>query len=141
MAQRQNKVPALVAPGQPYGARQAELDAQKTLPIASSPNVTPMPKPSAPQPAQQQGQGAGPTSLGQLLADVGPGLDQNLYRDSERPDEPVTHGADLGPGADSSILPQAQGPNTIANILNSAFQATGDSGLGNLAALAARSGN
>lgn len=139
LAQQQNKVPSMVAPGQPYGARKAELDAQKTLPIASSPNVTPMPQAPSPQPAQ--GGGQGPSSLGQLLSSVGPGLDQDLYRQSERPDEPVTHGADLGPGADSSILPQGQGANNIASILQSAFQATGDSGLGNLAALAARSGN
>lgn len=35
-----------------------------------------------------------------------------LSAPSQRPQEPVTHGADAGPGADSSILTQPGHPNT-----------------------------
>ena len=35
-----------------------------------------------------------------------------IHAPTQRPDEPVTHGADAGPGADSSILIQPGPPNT-----------------------------
>lgn len=75
------------APGQDYGDKKAQLDAQRVAPMGAA---APMPK--AAQAAQAQG-----ASLPQF---AGPGLTDP----TQRPGQPITAGTDIGPGPDSSIL-------------------------------------
>lgn len=75
------------APGQTYGEAKSQLDAQRAQPIG------PPPQPPAPS-------ALGPTpSAGPL-----PGSLPRLDRPSERPDVPVTAGADAGPGPGMEAL-------------------------------------
>jgi hypothetical protein len=75
------------APGQAYGDKKAELDAQRVAPMAGT---APLPAPATP--------GAG--SEGAMPAYTG----LPLNAPTQRPDEPVTHGVDIGPGGGSDVL-------------------------------------
>lgn len=75
------------APGQTYGEAKSQLDAQRAQPIGPPPQP---PAPSAPGPTPS----AGPL----------PGSLPRLDRPSERPDVPVTAGADAGPGPGMEAL-------------------------------------
>lgn len=81
---RTQKVQA--APGQAYGQAGAQQAAQRAVPVAGG-----TPPPPAPGPGQ------GPMAA--------PGPVPDLYRPTERPDEPVTHGLPYGPGAGPEVLP------------------------------------
>lgn len=74
------------APGQTYGQAGAQLRAQQAMPMGAQPG------PSGPPPAPSAGPPVAPGSLG---AFDGP---------TQRPNEPVTAGADAGPGPGSEIL-------------------------------------
>lgn len=70
-----------------YGQNQALNDAQSAAPMAGS---TPAPVKQAPL--------------------------TNLFAETQRPDEPVTHGSDMGPGAGSEVLTlPAMNPNTVTD--------------------------
>lgn len=83
---RAPSVPQVAPAGnQPHGAQAAQLRSMQALPLATQPPV----------PSSATGvavTGAAPPPLTPLDAPT------------QRPGEPVTHGADSGPGADSSIL-------------------------------------
>lgn len=83
------------APGQDYGDKKAQLDAQRVAPMGGA---TPLP-PSA-SAAPGGGAGAGMPAY-QGVPFGGP---------SQRPDEPVTHGVDIGPGGGSEVLNLPQQP-------------------------------
>lgn len=76
---RGGKMPAQAATGQTYGEAGKQIAAQQSVPMGSSPTSS---MPSAPSPSIQPG------SMGDLL------------RPTERPNEPITAGADFGPGVD-----------------------------------------
>lgn len=89
------------APGQTYGQAGAQLSAQQAMPMGAQPG------PSGPPPAPSAGPPVAPGSLG---AFDGP---------TQRPNEPVTAGADAGPGPGSEILglPSTQPNPDIERIL------------------------
>src|SRR5881275_1300666 len=75
------------APGQAYGDKKAELDAQRVAPMAGT---APLPAPATPGAGRE---GAMPAYTG-----------LPLNAPTQRPDEPVTHGVDIGPGGGSNVL-------------------------------------
>lgn len=70
-----------VAPSQHYGDRVAREAQQKALPLAQRPDLAALTMPPQGMPTPSPG----------------------LFRESERPDEPVTSGLPLGPGAGPSM--------------------------------------
>jgi hypothetical protein len=73
-----------VPTGLPYGDATDLANQEGAAAMSGTPNV--------PSPSPSQITGAAPAPA-------------PFDRPSERPDEPITQGADIGPGADSSILP------------------------------------
>lgn len=92
LSQRTDKQPMSVPTGMPYGDASAMQQAEQAVPMAGTPPI-----PASAPGAVAQAAAPGPTPP--------PTLDQP----SQRPGEPVTHGADRGPGAGSSILTAAPG--------------------------------
>lgn len=74
---RGGKVPKMAATGQTYGEAGKQMASQSVVPMASAPTDA-MPSASAPT--------------------VQPGSMGDFLRPTERPDEPITAGADFGPG-------------------------------------------
>lgn len=74
---RGGKVPKMAATGQTYGEAGKQMASQSVVPMASAPTDA---MPSSPATTVQPG------SMGDFL------------RPTERPDEPITAGADFGPG-------------------------------------------
>lgn len=87
------------APGQEYGKAAAQARSQAAVPMSSGPPTPQVAPATAPPGAAPQGPMAG---------DAG-----HLLRPTERPDEPLTHGAPFGPGANST--PPAGDP-TLAQL-------------------------
>ena len=71
--------------GLPYGEGQAMMDTQNSAPMAAAPSIEQSNMPS----------GLASAAASPLIP---------LDAPSNRPDEPVTHGADMGPGGSSSVL-------------------------------------
>lgn len=95
-------------PGQPYGDAQQFLNEQRSAPLAAGPQAV-----QAPQaPVAPAGMPSAPG--GQSLA----GAVTPLDAPSQRPGEPVTHGAATGAGAGPSVLnlppPEIQAQQTAA---------------------------
>lgn len=92
--------------GQDYGQRSADQAAQQAAPMAGT---APMPDPAQVSPQGQQMLSNQPYSGGDFL------------RPSERPDEPITAGADFGPGPGSEALhiqpSPAQGTGAMTRLL------------------------
>ena len=84
--------PMRVPTGMPYGDATSMHQAEQAAPMAATTQAANVP------PAAVGAPSAPPSSPPALLSDP-----------SQRPHEPVTHGADLGPGGDSSILTAAPG--------------------------------
>lgn len=80
-----------VPTGMAYGDHQALMQQESTAPMSADPST---PTPNIPAPAG--GSGA-PAQAGPPLVPIG--------APSQRPNEPVTHGADIGPGAGPEVLP------------------------------------
>lgn len=78
------------APDQPYGAVKQQLDSQRIAPMGAA-----TPLPPAPQGGQQ-----GPPQAPQMPQYNG----APFGAPTQRPDEPVTAGADSGPGPGSEVL-------------------------------------
>lgn len=121
------------APGQTYGARAAQLEAQRTIPMATPAPPTP-PAPTPPAAASGPGRGA----------PIPPGFFGPLERPTERPNEPVTTGVASGPGAGPEILPSG-GPTgsqnqNLSNLLAQIAQQSGSAAVANLAQHAASQG-
>jgi hypothetical protein len=111
------------APDQPYGAVKQQLDSQRIAPMGAA---TPLP------PVPQPGQG-GPAQAPQMPQYNG----APFGAPTQRPDEPVTAGADAGPGPGSDVLnaPQAapqQGTGAMTNLLQKLSAADGSGVLGQL---------
>lgn len=83
----------VVAPGQAYGEAAAQQRALQAVPLAAGPAVPP---PSPPGPAANPAEPPPPP---------------DLYRPTERPDEPVTHGLPVGAGAGPEALRVVGNPN------------------------------
>lgn len=108
------------APGQTYGKATAQAEAQKAVPLAG---------PAAGLPA---GQDAHAAAAAFPMPSFGA-----FDRPTERPAEPLTHGAPTGPGAGPEILPgMGAAPAGMAGLLRSIAGATGSSDLAELAARA-----
>lgn len=84
---RTDSQPISVPTGMPYGDAGDMHQSEQAAPMAASPQAANTP------PAQFSAAAGPPVSPPPLFGEG-----------TQRPGEPVTHGADLGPGADSSIL-------------------------------------
>lgn len=88
-----NRVAIQAATGQTYGKATEQINAQRAVPMGASPTAAPT---QAPRPM--------PGSLG------------DLTRPTERPNEPITAGADFGPGPTSmqaGIMPVPSASNDV----------------------------
>lgn len=96
-------MPIQTATGQGYGVAAEQRAAQRAIPVAAQPVVGATANaPVAPAQAPAQ---AGPTTISSQMSGIGqlPG-ELRFLHPSDRPDEPVTHGAPLGAGAGPEIL-------------------------------------
>ena len=89
---RSNVVPMMAAKGQAYGEAKAQMDAQRSLPVAAPP------PPATAPPAGPAGPGAA-TAPGPALTPLG--------APTARPGEPVTAGVPVGPGPNGVEMPGA----------------------------------
>ena len=105
--------PITVAPGQPYGEATAQRNAQREVPIGSTPMPTPNVAPTA-SPAQPQ---------------PGPG-ELPFLEPTQRPNEPVTAGMASGPGPGPAPAPVA--PRLSQSMLDAAMRGGSDT-LANMA--------
>ncbi|HUP68491.1 MAG TPA: hypothetical protein VM142_01625 [Acidimicrobiales bacterium] len=78
-------LPVEVASGQPYGARKAQEDAQRAMPLSAPP--------APPQ-----------ATMGAVAPAPAPGSLGDPLRPTERPEEPISAGVDWGPGPGSEAL-------------------------------------
>jgi hypothetical protein len=130
----QRTLPVRAVPGQTYGARTQQINAQRLVPMG------PPPGPPAPlgAPAAATQQAGGP-----MVPPFPPaGSLGDIHRPTERPNEPVTAGAALGPGPGPEAMPapQAVAPGSLSSLLANAAQATGSGNLRALASQAAANG-
>lgn len=112
-------LPIATAKNQPYGEAGAQADAQRQIPLA------PAPGPGA---AGAPGAGGPPGPM--------PGSLGAFDRPSDRPGEPLTHGADLGPGGGQEVLgikPPPQGGPPITQLLMTLAQTSGSKDIMELA--------
>jgi hypothetical protein len=137
----QPSLPARVATNQTYGRAQAQLQAQRQIPMAPPPTLIPPAggptggPPSLPGATSPPAPPAGVPAPLPPAPNLVPGGAGPLERATERPNEPVTAGASLGPGPGPESM---AGPTVnLAGILGRAAQTTGSSVL---AALAQRAG-
>ena len=79
-----------------YGDQKQTAEIASGAPIASTPDVRPLPASDVKE--------AATTKAGLAAAAVTP-----LFAPTERPNEPITHGIDMGPGAGSNVLMMKQG--------------------------------
>jgi hypothetical protein len=88
-----NRVARSVAPGQTYGKATQQMEAQRAVPMGSSPTDAPVQRPT-------------PGTLG------------SLTRRTERPSEPITAGAPFGagPGPIASGIPTPTGDNALEEL-------------------------
>ena len=93
------KLPVTTVPGQQYGAQTQQANAQTVIPMAGAP-LGIGDAPSAPDPTQA------PPYQGSV-----PGTLPDLFRPTERPNEPVMTGVDAGAGQGSEAL----APNPFIN--------------------------
>lgn len=98
--------------------------------MASGPVVSPSPSPAA--------GGAPPAPAGEAPT-VLPGSFPDLARPTERPTEPLTHGAPVGAGAGPEVLGTGS-PTSLADAIAVAATASGSSDLAFLADQARRMG-
>lgn len=119
-------LPVRVAQGQTYGKAQAQMEAQRAVPMQPPPT------------AQPSGGGNPMAALGG--SPIPPGAFGDIHRPTERPMEPVTHGAALGPGAGPEALGPGMAPNNVSSMLQQAAQKTGSNVLAQMAQRAAASG-
>lgn len=107
--------PVRVATGQAYGQATAQTQAQQAIPL---------PQQASPPPPDAHAAAA----AFQMPA-FGP-----FDRPTERPDEPLTHGAPVGPGAGPEILPGLGGaPSGMSALLRTIAGAVGSTDLDELA--------
>ena len=129
----QPNLPARVATGQTYGKGQAQLQAQKAVPMAPPRLALPQGQPPAP------GGGAPGGVTGAPPMGPAPGSFGPLHRPTERPLEPVTNGAALGPGAGPEVLPTAN-ITKVSDVFAQAAQRLGSSQLQAMAGRAQAAG-
>jgi hypothetical protein len=130
----QPSLPARVATDQTYGKAQQQLQAQRTVPMAPPPSLIPPPGagPAGPPPA--------PTAPGPAIGGPppppGPGALGPVDAFTNRPGEPVTHGAPMGVGPGPEALPTmaVAAPGLgLSALLTQVAQATGSSAVQQLA--------
>jgi hypothetical protein len=92
-------LPVATAPGQAYGAASAQAAAQKIVPMGT---------PAAVSTAPSAGPAATPGGMPDFQLPPGaplPGTLPPIDRMTERPNEPITHGAPVGPGGGPEVIP------------------------------------
>jgi hypothetical protein len=92
LSQRTDRQPMSVPTGMDYGQATAMAQAEQAAPMAGTPAIP-----------------ADTVNAVAAAGAPGPQPPPTLGTPSQRPGEPVTHGADAGPGADSSILTASPG--------------------------------
>jgi hypothetical protein len=130
-------LPVQTVPGQTYGAQVQQQNAQRIVPMGTPP--LPMGQPTGAAPGQA---GSPPPAPGGQSF-LPPGSLTPLEAPTQRPNEPVTHGAALGPGPGPETLPQganAMGNGVMSSLLQRAAMASGSSALRSLATQAAQQG-
>jgi hypothetical protein len=137
-------LPARVATGQTYGRAQAQLQAQRTVPMAPPPQLPVVANQGGPPPAgPPAAPAAGPGAAAPAPPPIAPGQAGPVDRPTERPWEAVTHGAPVGPGAGPEVLPQGpaspMGTN-LSQLLAQVARSSGSSVVAQLAASAAATG-
>lgn len=105
LSQRTDRQPMSVPTGMAYGQASAMAQAEQAAPMAGTPAM--------PAGAVNAVAAAG--------GPPGPQAPPTLDQPSQRPGEPVTHGADAGPGADSSILTAMPGAPATSGALSQAI--------------------
>jgi len=138
----QPSLPARVATDQTYGKAQQQLQAQRTVPMAPPPTQIPPPGGggAGPPPGGAPSPGAPP---GPPMGGPGPGSFGPLDAFTNRPGEPVTHGAPIGAGPGPEALPTmpASAPGQgLSALLTQMAQATGSSAVAQLATHALANG-
>lgn len=130
---RTHSLPVTAVPGQTYGARVQQQNAQRMTPMAPPPAI------GAPTGGAASGAAAPSPAGGSFLA---PGQLPPLDRPTERPNEPVTAGAKLGPGPGPEVLPNGgmMTGGAMSFMLNRAASAAGSSALRTLAIQAQQQG-
>jgi hypothetical protein len=129
------KLPVATAPGQQYGQATAQAQAQQVVPMAPGP---PMQIAAA---AQQAASPAALPQTGAGTSDIAaPGSFPPLHAETDRPNEPVTHGAAAGAGAGPEALMGFQ-PSKLSQTIAQIAQASGNSDLLRLAQQALSQGN
>lgn len=118
-------IPVRVATDQTYGSGVALQNDQRQIPMAPSPGG---PAPGGPQAAPP----------------IPPGAFGPIDRPTERPNEPISHGAPFGPGPGPEALPSAAqmtNGNLLSSQLNAIAQRTGSPAISALASHAAQAGS
>jgi hypothetical protein len=125
LSQRTDLQPMSVPTGMPYGQAGALAQAEQAAPM--------------PQDPASQASTAQAASFVQAAAQSGPPVSAppTLDQGSQRPGEPVTHGADAGPGAGSSILSTPPGVPAGGQISQTIAKAAASDPTGLLARLGA----
>lgn len=103
-------------PGASYSNR-TDLNEKpmRTAPIATPPSAPITEAPGGGAPSVAGGQS--PNQVGFNAHPTPPGSAGAFNRPTERPTEPLTHGAPFGPGAGPEIMPPAGSANSISNLL------------------------
>lgn len=96
--------PVQAPPGQRYGARKAQEDAQRAIPLPAG---------GGPPPAAPQQQAPAP-----------PVPRPNVFGPSERPDEPITAGA-VGGAGPTPILPDMSGTELLRALIVQGYDRNG----------------
>jgi hypothetical protein len=92
-------LPVTTVPGQAYGVAAAQAAAQKIVPMGT---------PAAVSTAPSAGPAATPGGMPDFQLPPGavlPGQMSPIDRMTERPNEPITHGAPVGPGGGPEVIP------------------------------------
>jgi len=122
--------PIQVAPSAQYGQGVQQLQSQQAIPL---PNNNALPS-TANQAVQQQ-QAAATVPAGPMPGELG-----GLQDPSQRPNEPVTHGALSGPGGGPEVLQTGLPMNSVSQMLSSLAQTSNSADLAVLAQAAGAMG-
>lgn len=112
-------LPVQTATNQPYGVAGAQAAGQAVVPLA------PTPQPGA----------AGAPGAGAVSPTPAPGSLGAFDRPSDRPNEPITHGAPFGPGGGPEVMGMEKPilDTTISNLLSTLAAQSGSTELAELA--------
>jgi hypothetical protein len=96
-------VPKVTVPGQDYGKQAAQAQAMKVVPMAGQEMA----------PAQMAAQAPMQMTAPRATPPIQPG-DLKFLHETDRPQEPITHGLPVGPGAGPEVMTPGPGQNVSA---------------------------